>query len=240
MQNHHIESLAKAFLDFQGSTYENTEILTSIKLVATLSKQIEHYAKELNQRDNNHRLPYTLFNPSDIDSSWSSLLTKLKKQQITPIFSYRPSQLYELNADYFLFNSTFYVLVNVPVKDQGQPTLSLNSPLPTMVMLRDCLFLYQDDNMLASYNDRNTLPNSILVTPTELTQCQAYGTLYCCPKTILPIKLKSCAHKLITANAFPSCNCLTKFTMLDIMKPYAASKPQNKFDVYTHPMSKQL
>lgn len=233
LQNHQIESLAKAVLDFQGSVYETTEILTSVKLVASLSKQIEHYARELNQGVHLHKLPYALFNPSDVDDAWSSLLTELGRQQLVPIFSDRPSQLYELNADYYLLNKTFHVLVNVPVKDQGQPTMSLNKPLPTLVFLKDRLFLFQDENLLASYEDQNILPNSILVSPAELVDCQKYGTLFCCPKTIFPTKLKSCAHELLTSNMFPTRDCLSKFTLLDGSKPYVVSKPQNRFDIYT-------
>lgn len=233
IQNKQLETLANTILEFQGSVYESAEILTTTKIISSLTKQIERYARELNEGIHNHRLPYTLFNPSDIDQAWNSLLDELQKQQLTPIFSDRPSQLYELNADYYVLNQTFHVLVNVPIKEISQPTLSLNAPVPTMVLMQDRLFLYDDDTLLATFDDQIILPNSIIITPKELMDCQRYGNLYCCPKNIFPVKSRSCAHELLMSNAFPSRDCLKKFILLDETKPYAIAKPQNTFDIYS-------
>lgn len=101
IQDQKIKTLTQSVLQFQAGMYEATEINTVIKILSRITDQIHQYAKELNEGIHNHKHPYILFSPPDLKSAWQDLTYELNKQNLMPIFSKRPSQLYELGADYY-------------------------------------------------------------------------------------------------------------------------------------------
>lgn len=212
--------------------YKTIETLSVIKLLESIARQIHQYAVELNSGVHDHHLSYTLFNPSDIATSWDNLTRELDRQNLSPVFSNKPSQLYELKADYFVKGRIFHVLINVPVKDKLQLTLSLRQALPALVWVKETLFVYNDDTFIANSLDV-TNPYQTTIDKSELKECNKYGTTYCCPKRIFDFNRKPCSTELMTRTAFPSRSCLSRFTLIDLETAYAVSKPQNSFDLYT-------
>lgn len=233
LQDRQIRTLAKSILQYQADAHETAEIMSAVKILSGISQQIHQYANELNFGVHNHRLPYSLFNPSDLKEAWLNLSDELNLQNLVPVFSDKPAQLYELDADYFMKNNTFHILLNVPVKDKTQLPMTIQQTLPSLVYLKDHLFLYQDPSHVASSTDTSISPIRTMIDQGEMASCKAYGTVFCCPKRIFPINKKSCPDEFSSGNQLPSKECLTKFTLMDPAKSYVIAKPQNIFNIYS-------
>lgn len=76
LQDHRIKTLADSMLAFQAGMYESTEIYAVIKILHSLSDQVHEYFKELNEGIHHHKIPYSLFSPSDIKEAWNNLTTE--------------------------------------------------------------------------------------------------------------------------------------------------------------------
>ena len=241
IQDHHIHTLIRSMVEFEATTYATTEILSSIKIISELSAQIDHFAKELNDGIHNHRIPYAIFNPSELEENWRNLTNELRRRGLEPVFADRPSQLYELDADYYITNATsFNILINVPVKDIRQITYSLRKTSPTLSMLQGQIFMYEDESFTAINKESPMNHQAISITKKELDECKKYGNTYCCAKTIYQFNNKPCTDELITPKNSPSKECLRNFRRLDRMKTHVVANPHNEFDIYTPILSTGL
>lgn len=233
LQDRQIRTLAQSILEFQANVHELTETMAAVKIINDISRQIHDYIGELNSGIHSHRLPYTLFNPIELKDAWQNLTSELDRQNLSPIFSDRPSQLYELDADYFLINNTFHVFLNVPVKDKNQMAMSLHRTLPSLIFLRGSLFLYEDETYVATATGPSNNSVKTVVSKEEIRDCRSYGSLYCCPKRIYPINKKYCPDELAAQVNTPSSDCMGKFILIDPKGAYVTSKQQNVFDFYS-------
>lgn len=189
VHNRQIKTLAKIMDEFQGHVNSDLEILTAIQTISTITQQIYQYRQDLNIGIHSRRIPYNLFDPQEIQDAWNGLKNELKNYSLTPVFSLKPTQLYELNADYFMQNRTFHVLLKIPVKDISQPTFDLHRPANSLIKLHGTLLMYHDQNLLATGNSLLHQPQ-ITITKQEFLDCQQYGSTYCCPKQIFLIHKK--------------------------------------------------
>lgn len=232
LQDHRIQLLADSMLQFQAGVYEATEMNAVTKILHGISDQVHQYSKELNEGIHRHRIPYTLFSPSDINNAWANLTAELDKQNLCPIFSNKPSQLYELEADYYILNGTFHILIKVPIRENTQSTLRLKQALPTILYIKNSIFLYEDNSFMAIPSDTTSSPVPTVIEQDEMKECIAYGNTYCCPKRIFSFNKRPCSHQLLDPYTLPSRACMSKFTLLDPKLSYVVSKPQNLFDLY--------
>lgn len=110
--------------------------------------------------------------------------------------------------------------------------LTLKQVLPTLVLVRGSLFLYEDEPLLAIPSDTTSTPVPTILEKKEIKECQKYAKTYCCQKRIFTFNKKPCYHQLLDSSLPPNRECMHKFTLLDSRNLFVISKPQNIFDLY--------
>ena len=125
----------------------------------------------------------------------------------------------------------FHTVTRVSVKDINTPTLGLKQAIPTLTLLQELLFLFQEESYIAVPTEPLLAPAQITISPGDLKDCRQYGTMHCCPKRIFPTGKRACTSELIQTHHSPPRDCLRKFEALDLNQPYVVAKPQNKFNL---------
>lgn len=235
IQQKQTTDLAQAIFTLQQTTITITDVMSALQMLQSLKLQIKTTTHELHSGIHQHRVPVALFHPIDIAHSWNDFETFLKPFHLMPIFSKRPSQVYEFNADYFHINDSIHILVKIPVKETQQTVYDLQRPRPALLKIKKTLMSYNDPDLIAVAVSKGTISHSVPVgiSATELNSCTVLGTTYCCPKQIFPHKKTSCADEFLSGLPYPSDTCLKKFQILDTSKSHVVIRAPNRFDIFT-------
>lgn len=233
LQQKQTSKLAQSIFQLQETTATLTNAISALQLLQGLKYQIRTTTKELHAGIHQHKIPVSLFHPSDIHHSWIEFESFLKTLQLNPVFQDRPSQVYEFETDYFKINDTIHLLTKIPVFDIQQTVYNLQRPKPALIQIKNTLVSYEDPDYIAISRSPVSNPIPVSITSTELQQCNKLGTTFCCPKQIFPHKRTSCADELISGLPYPSETCLKKFKVLDPSIAHVTIRSLNQFDIYT-------